>query len=186
MARFIGEREKGSRSQAVIVIVNSTDLLHLQEQGVARPPRKLGQRAGIQGRMSFQRRRFDVSWLDKRSVQQATARVDCQHPGYPAGCTSRPGAEAASAGDARRTPPVIRAQPSGLIRQHLFDRNNPSNLRSDGQARPLSPAVSDVTRQIGYDWTARFVRISPVARRAAARSPRALSARVWARSAGVA
>ena len=61
----------------------------------------------------------------------ASAATYCQHAGYPANCVVRPGVTVAPARDARGMPPSIDARASGVIRQDLFDRNNPNNLRSD-------------------------------------------------------
>jgi hypothetical protein len=42
--------------------------------------------------------------------------------------------------DSRKTPPAIAAPRSGFIlRQDLFDRNNPNNLRSDWPSPPAQP-----------------------------------------------
>jgi hypothetical protein len=42
--------------------------------------------------------------------------------------------------DVRKIPPTIDAPKSGLIlRQDLFDRNDPNNLRSDWHAPPAQP-----------------------------------------------
>jgi hypothetical protein len=40
-------------------------------------------------------------------------------------------------------PPVVAVRPVGILRQDLFDRNNPNNLRSDYHGPPLSPASSE-------------------------------------------
>jgi hypothetical protein len=68
-----------------------------------------------------------------------SAVVFCQYAGYPAGCVVRPGVVVAATHDARRTPPAIDARPSGIIRQDLFDRNDPNNLRSDWPSPPAQP-----------------------------------------------
>jgi hypothetical protein len=73
------------------------------------------------------------------SAGQADAIVYCQHAFYPAGCVTRPGVEPMPVRDARRIPPAIAPPPSGLIRQDLFDRNNPNNLRSDWPSPPAQP-----------------------------------------------
>ena len=40
---------------------------------------------------------------------------------------------------ARRMPPPVVILPFGIVRQDLFDRNNPNNLRSDYHAPPAQP-----------------------------------------------
>lgn len=40
---------------------------------------------------------------------------------------------------ARKGPPAIDVRPVGILRQDLFDRNNPNNLRSDYPAPPAQP-----------------------------------------------
>ena len=66
------------------------------------------------------------------SSERAGAVVYCQYFEYPAGCVVRPGVEVAPNQDVRKTPPSIDAPARGFIlRQDLFDRNNPNNLRSD-------------------------------------------------------
>jgi hypothetical protein len=73
------------------------------------------------------------------STGSASAVVYCQYTGYPAGCVVRPGSVVAPVQDARRIPPSTDARLSGLIRQDLFDRNNPNNLRSDWPSPPAQP-----------------------------------------------
>ena len=73
------------------------------------------------------------------SSERASAVVYCQFVGYPAGCVVRPGVPIAPTLDARRIPPSIDARPNGLVRQDLFDRNNPNNLRSDWPSPPAQP-----------------------------------------------
>jgi hypothetical protein len=73
------------------------------------------------------------------STGRASAVVYCQYVGYPAGCVVRPGGVVPPPHDARRIPPSIEARPSGLVRQDLFDRNNPNNLRSDWPSPPAQP-----------------------------------------------
>jgi hypothetical protein len=46
----------------------------------------------------------------------------------------------APAHDIRKVPPVIATPRSGILRQDLFDRNNPNNLRSDWPSPPAQPA----------------------------------------------
>ena len=69
----------------------------------------------------------------------ASAAVYCQYAFHPAGCIVRPGSVVAPVQDARRIPPSTDARLSGLIRQDLFDRNNPNNLRSDWPSPPAQP-----------------------------------------------
>jgi hypothetical protein len=64
------------------------------------------------------------------STARASAVVYCQYLGYPAGCVARPGV-VPPIHDAQIIPPSIETRPSGIVRQDLFDRNNPNNLRSD-------------------------------------------------------
>jgi hypothetical protein len=73
------------------------------------------------------------------STGSASAVVYCQYTGHPAGCVVRPGSVVAPVQDARRIPPSTDARLSGLIRQDLFDRNNPNNLRSDWPSPPAQP-----------------------------------------------
>ena len=66
------------------------------------------------------------------STERAGAVVYCQYIEYPAGCVVRPGVEVAPTQDVRKIPPSIDAPTRGsILRQDLFDRNNPNNLRSD-------------------------------------------------------
>jgi hypothetical protein len=73
------------------------------------------------------------------STGGVSALVFCQYAGYPAGCVVRPGVVVAPTHDTRRTAPAIDARPSGVIRQDLFDRNDPNNLRSDWPSPPAQP-----------------------------------------------
>jgi hypothetical protein len=45
----------------------------------------------------------------------------------------------APAYDVRKAPPAIDAFRGGILRQDLFDRNNPNNLRSDWPSPPGQP-----------------------------------------------
>jgi hypothetical protein len=73
-------------------------------------------------------------------TEKAGAVVDCQYVEYPAGCVVRPGVVVAPTHDDRKIPPSIAAPRRGFIlRQDLFDRNNPNNLRSDWHAPPAQP-----------------------------------------------
>jgi hypothetical protein len=73
------------------------------------------------------------------STGGASAVVYCQQAGYPAGCVVRPGVLVAPTHKTPKVPPAIEARPSGVIRQDLFDRNNPNNLRSDWPSPPAQP-----------------------------------------------
>jgi hypothetical protein len=73
------------------------------------------------------------------SPGRASDVVYCQYAGYPVGCIVRPGFVVAPTQDTRRIPPAIDPRPSGLLRQDLFDRNNPNNLRSDWPSPPAQP-----------------------------------------------
>jgi hypothetical protein len=75
------------------------------------------------------------------STEKASAVVYCQYVEYPAGCVVRPGVVAAPpTHDVRKIPPSIDASTRGFIlRQDLFDRNNPNNLRSDWPSPPAQP-----------------------------------------------
>jgi hypothetical protein len=73
-------------------------------------------------------------------TEKAGAVVYCQSVEYPAGCVVRPGVLVAPTPDDRKIPPSIAAPRRGLIlRQDLFDRNNPNNLRSDWHSPPAQP-----------------------------------------------
>ena len=71
------------------------------------------------------------------STGTGSAVVYCQYAGYPAGCTAWPGVSQTSI--PRTNTPVIDARPSGIVRQDLFDRGNPINLRSDWPSPPAQP-----------------------------------------------
>jgi hypothetical protein len=68
---------------------------------------------------------------------RANAVVYCQYAGYPAGCAER--SSVAPILDARKMPAAIDVHPRGLVRQDLFDRNNPNNLRPDWPSPPSQP-----------------------------------------------
>ena len=70
----------------------------------------------------------------------ASAVTYCQYVGYPANCVVRPGVIVGTTRDARRMPPSVDARSSGIVRQDLFDRNNPNNLRSDWPVPTAQPA----------------------------------------------
>jgi hypothetical protein len=79
-------------------------------------------------------------WLVVASTEKADALVYCQYPGTPPGCVERPGSGLAPTYDVRKVPPSIEAPARGFIlRQDLFDRNNPNNLRSDWHSPPAQP-----------------------------------------------
>jgi hypothetical protein len=65
------------------------------------------------------------------STGTGNAVVYCQCADYPANCVVRLGVVVAPGHEPRRIAPSIDARTSSLIRQDLFDRNNPNNLRSD-------------------------------------------------------
>jgi hypothetical protein len=73
------------------------------------------------------------------SPQRAGAVVYCQYVSYPAHCVVRPSGVVPPAYEAARIPPSIEPRPSGLLRQDLFDRNNPNNLRSDWPSPRAQP-----------------------------------------------
>jgi hypothetical protein len=75
------------------------------------------------------------------STEKASAVVYCQYIEYPAGCVVRPGVVVAPTRDVRKIPPSIGAPTRGFIilRQDLFDRNDPNNLRSDYPSPPAQP-----------------------------------------------
>ena len=73
-------------------------------------------------------------------TEKASAVVYCQYVEYHAGCVVRPGVVVAPLYDDRKIPPSIAALRRGFIlRQDLFDRNNPNNLRSDWHSPPAQP-----------------------------------------------
>ena len=72
--------------------------------------------------------------------ETANAAVYCQYVEYPAGCIVRRVAVELPTSDLRKSPPSINAHGSGVIlRQDLFDRNSPGNLRSDWPSPPGLP-----------------------------------------------
>src|SRR5258705_12680456 len=74
------------------------------------------------------------------STEKASALVYCQYIEYPAGCVVRPGVVVVLIHDVRKIPRSIDAPTNGFIlRQDLFDRNNPKNLRSDWHIRATQP-----------------------------------------------
>ena len=75
------------------------------------------------------------------STEQAGAVVYCRSIEHPAGCVARPGVVIAPTSDVRNIPPSIDALTGGyILRQDLFDRNNPNNLRSDWPGPRAQPA----------------------------------------------
>ena len=71
------------------------------------------------------------------SPERASAMVYCQYFEYPAGCLVRPGVIVAQTHDVRKIPPSPRR--GFILRQDLFDRNDPNNLRSDWHSPPAQP-----------------------------------------------
>ena len=75
------------------------------------------------------------------STEKASAIIYCQYIERPAGCIARPGVTIAPIGGVRNTPPSIDPLTRGpILRQDLFDRNNPNNLRSDWPGPRAQPA----------------------------------------------
>jgi hypothetical protein len=72
------------------------------------------------------------------STETAGAVVYCQYAEYPAGCVLRPVVVVPGRG-VRTVRPSTEFLPSGILRQDLFDRNNPNNLRSDWPSPPAQP-----------------------------------------------
>ena len=72
------------------------------------------------------------------STETAGAVVYCQYAEYPAGCVVRPVVVVPGRG-VRTVRPSTEFLPSGILRQDLFDRNNPNNLRSDWPSPPAQP-----------------------------------------------
>jgi hypothetical protein len=79
------------------------------------------------------------------STERASAAVYCEYIEYPAGCVVRRGVAVAPTRDVRKIPRSIDAPTSGftpsgfILRQDLFDRNDPNNLRSDYHGPPAQP-----------------------------------------------
>jgi hypothetical protein len=82
-----------------------------------------------------------ITGLVAVSPERASAVVYCQYVEYPAGCVVRPGVAVAPTHDVRKIPPSIDGRTSGsiILRQDLFDRNNPNNLRSDYHGPTAQP-----------------------------------------------
>jgi hypothetical protein len=81
-----------------------------------------------------------VAGVVAAGTENARAAVYCQDVGYTAGCVVRPGVVAAPTRDVRKIPPTINAAARGsILRQDLFDRNNPQNLRLDWATPPAQP-----------------------------------------------
>ena len=103
------------------------------------------------------------------STGTGSAVVYCQYAGYPANCVVRPGVVVAPSHEPRRIPPSIDARPS-LIRQDLFDRNNPNNLRSDWPSPPAQPGQFWRSRGCASSTqTAKFAPVSELFRLSLAR-----------------
>jgi hypothetical protein len=74
-------------------------------------------------------------------TERAGAVVYCQYVEHPAGCVARPSVVIAPTSDVRNIPPSIDVLTRGsILRQDLFDRNNPNNLRSDWPGPRAQPA----------------------------------------------
>jgi hypothetical protein len=73
------------------------------------------------------------------STRPGSAVIYCQYAGYPAYCVVRSAVVVAPSHEPRKIPPSIDTRPSGLIRQDLFDRSNPNNLRSDWPSPSAQP-----------------------------------------------
>ena len=72
------------------------------------------------------------------STESARAVVYCHYVEYPAGCVARPVVVVPGRG-VRTVRPSTDVLPGGILRQDLFDRNNPNNLRSDWPSPPAQP-----------------------------------------------
>jgi hypothetical protein len=78
-------------------------------------------------------------WLAVASTEKANAWVYCQYPGTPAGCVDRAGSGLAPIPDGRKASSIEAPVRGFVLRQDLFDRNNPNNLRSDWHSPPAQP-----------------------------------------------
>jgi len=77
------------------------------------------------------------------STDKASAVIYCQYVEYPTGCVVRPVPVELSNPDVRKIPPAIDPRGNGVIlRQDLFDRNNPNNVRSDWPSPPGLPGAA--------------------------------------------
>ena len=74
------------------------------------------------------------------SAETGSAVVYCQHIGYPVGCVAGHAAAVVPNRNAHGIAPSIDDTKRGFIlRQDLFDRNNPNNLRSDWPGPSAQP-----------------------------------------------
>ena len=81
-----------------------------------------------------------ITGLIAESTEKARATVYCQYLEYRADCAVRPGVIVAPTQDVRKISPPTDAPAKGFIlRQDLFDRNNPNNLRHDWHSPPSQP-----------------------------------------------
>jgi hypothetical protein len=73
-------------------------------------------------------------------TEKAGAVVYCQYIEHPAGCVARPGVAMAPTNDVRTIPPSNSVPTrDSILKQDLFDRNNPNNLRSDWPGPQAQP-----------------------------------------------
>jgi hypothetical protein len=72
------------------------------------------------------------------SADKASAVEYCQSFSYRPGCVVRP-ALVVTPTDARRIQPTFDFPARGILRQDLYDRNNPDNLRNDFPSPPKQP-----------------------------------------------
>jgi hypothetical protein len=83
-----------------------------------------------------------IGGLVAASTETASAVVYCQYFESPAGCVVRPVVVVVPTADVRKPPAYIDAHANGVIlRQDLFDRNNPNNVRSDWPSPPGLPGA---------------------------------------------
>lgn len=81
-----------------------------------------------------------ITGLVSASPARASDVVYCQYAEYPAGCVARPGAAGAPTHNGLKSSRSSDDPPRGLIvRQDLFDRNNPNNIRPDFPSPPAQP-----------------------------------------------
>jgi hypothetical protein len=83
-----------------------------------------------------------IGGLLAASTETASAVVYCRYSESPAGCVARPVVVVVPTADVRRSPPSIDVHGNGVIlRQDLFDRNSPNNVRSDWPSPPGLPGA---------------------------------------------
>jgi hypothetical protein len=81
-----------------------------------------------------------ITGLVSASTGKAGAVDYCQTFEYRPGCVVRPAVVIGPTDDVRKIPPSIDLPGRGFIlRQDLFDRNNPNNLRHDWPSPPGQP-----------------------------------------------